>query len=177
MRVSWKPSEKSVQRNWSRRPLSPMTPKRVLFLCIGNSCRSPMAEGFAKCYGSDVMQAESAGLAPAAIVQSLTKKVMEEKNININSINPKDVTAVDLRSFDLIINMSGRKLPGNAGTELQDWNVEDPIGKDESVYVAVRDKIEMMVMRLILDLRRKASPGRPVRNPRKTSTAPAPVAD
>ena len=60
-----------------------MTPKRVLFLCIGNSCRSPMAEGFAKCYGSDVMQAESAGLAPAGIVQPLTKKVMEEKNINI----------------------------------------------------------------------------------------------
>lgn len=135
-----------------------MTPKRVLFLCIGNSCRSPMAEGFAKCYGSDVMQAQSAGLSPAAIIQPLTKKVMEEKNININSLYPKDVTAVDLRSFDLIINMSGRKLPGNAKAELQDWNVEDPIGRDESVYVAVRDKIEMMVMRLILELRKKLRP-------------------
>jgi arsenate reductase len=135
-----------------------------------------MAEGFAKCYGSDVVQAQSAGLSPAAIVQPLTKKVMEEKNININDIVPKDFSAVDLRSFDLIINMSGRKLPGSAGAELQDWNVEDPIGKDESVYAAARDKIEMMVMRLILELRKKASPGRPVRNPR-TTPAPAPVTE
>jgi arsenate reductase len=153
-----------------------MSPKRVLFLCIGNSCRSPMAEGFAKCYGSDVMQAQSAGLAPASIVQPLTKKVMEEKNININYTYPKDLSAVDLLNFDLIINMSGRKLPGNAGAKVQDWNVEDPIGKDESAYVAVRDKIEMMVMRLVLDLRKKASPERPVRKPGKTP-APAPVTD
>lgn len=133
-----------------------------------------MAEGFAKCYGSDVMQAQSAGLSPAAIIQPLTKKVMEEKNININSLYPKDLTAVDLRTVDLIINMSGRKLPVNAKAEVQDWNVDDPIGKDESVYVAVRDKIEMMVMRLVLELRKEASPGRPVRNPRKTpASAPA----
>ena len=39
--------------------------KRVLFVCIGNSCRSQMAEGFARAYGSDVMAPASAGLAPA----------------------------------------------------------------------------------------------------------------
>ncbi len=51
--------------------------------------------------------------------------------------------------------MSGRRLPMNLAGEIQEWNVEDPIGKDESVYVAARDKIEMMVMRLILELRKK----------------------
>ena len=150
--------------------------KRVLFLCIGNSCRSPMAEGFAKCYGSDVMEAQSAGLAPAAIIQPMTKKVMEEKNINLNQLYPKDVGAVDLKSFDLIVNMSGRKLPVNVGLDVQDWIVEDPIGKDESVYVAVRDKIERMVMRLILELRKKASPDRPPRKPINSPVA-TPVAD
>jgi arsenate reductase len=153
-----------------------MAMKRVLFLCIGNSCRSPMAEGFAKCYGSDVMEAQSAGLAPAAIVQPMTKKVMEAKNINLNYLCPKDLGAVDLERFDLIVNMSGRRMPINSALEVQDWNIEDPIGKDESVYIAVRDKIEMMVMRLILDLRKKASPERPARKPRK-SPLPAPVAD
>ncbi|MFL6416960.1 MAG: low molecular weight phosphatase family protein [Bryobacteraceae bacterium] len=142
---------------------------RVLFLCIGNSCRSPMAEGFAKCYGTDVMEAQSAGIAPAPIVQPLTKKVMEEKNINIDHISPKDLGAVDLSSFDLVINISGRKLPANARLQIHDWTVDDPIGKDESAYVAVRDKIEMLVMRLILELRKKASPGRPVRTPKKTN--------
>jgi len=133
-----------------------------------------MAEGFAKCYGSDVMEAQSAGLAPAAIVQPMTKKVMEAKNINLNHVYPKDLGAVDLQSFDLIVNISGRKMPINSALEVQDWNVEDPIGKDESVYVAVRDKIEMMVMRLILDLRKKASPERAPRKPRNSA---APVAE
>jgi arsenate reductase len=150
--------------------------KRVLFLCIGNSCRSPMAEGFARCYGSDVMEAQSAGLAPAAIVQLMTKKVMEAKNINIHHLTPKGVDALDLQSFDIIVNMSGRKIPINVAKEVQEWTVEDPIGKDESVYIAARDKIEMMVMRLILDLRKKASPGRSVRKPKK-SPLPAPVTE
>ena len=60
--------------------------KRVLFLCIGNSCRSQMAEGFANRYGQDVMKVASAGFAPASIVQPLTRKVMEDKNINISTI-------------------------------------------------------------------------------------------
>ena len=122
------------------------------------------------------MNAESAGLAPAPIVQSLTKKVMDEKNININHIYPRDLMSIELSSFDVIINMSGRKLPGRVGTDVRDWNVEDPIGKDESVYVAVRDKIEMMVMRLILELRKKASPDGAFRKPRKTPL-PTTVAD
>src|SRR3954454_8096852 len=169
------PSENSVQRKWPASPLRSMGMKRVLFLCIGNSCRSPMAEGFARCYGSDVMEAQSAGLAPAAIVQPMTRKVMEDKNININHIQPKELTDVDL-PFDLIVNMSGRRLPTALAPEIQEWNVEDPIGKDESVYIAARDKIEMLVMRLVLELRRKASPQRPERKARKTSV-PTPTVD
>ena len=41
--------------------------KKVLFVCIGNSCRSQMAEAFARVYGSDILVAASAGLAPATI--------------------------------------------------------------------------------------------------------------
>lgn len=132
--------------------------KHVLFLCMGNSCRSQMAEGFANRYGSDVMQAESAGFSPAAVVQPLTKKVMEEKNINLDEHFPKSLDAVDVRSFDLIVNMSGMKLPRNAPIEVREWKVDDPIGKTEDVYVAIRDQIEMAVMRLIIDLRRNETP-------------------
>lgn len=131
--------------------------KKVLFLCIGNSCRSQMAEGFARRYGSDVMHVASAGLSPAGIVQPLTKKVMEAKNINIDSQSPKSMNSVPAQSFDLIVNMSGTKLPGRLSMEVRTWNVEDPIGRPEEVYVAVRDQIEMQVMMLILELRREAS--------------------
>ena len=45
-----------------------MPPQRVLFVCVGNACRSQMAEGFAHAYGADVMEPHSAGLAPAMAV-------------------------------------------------------------------------------------------------------------
>lgn len=130
--------------------------KRVLFLCIGNSCRSQMAEGFARKYGADVMEVGSAGLAPANIVQLLTHQVMNQKNINIDDQFPKDLGSVDVASYGLIINMSGVKLPGRIPIEVRDWKVSDPIGRSEETYVAVRDQIEGMVMQLILELRREA---------------------
>jgi arsenate reductase (thioredoxin) len=147
-----------------------MDVKRVLFLCIGNSCRSQMAEGFAARYGSDVMHAVSAGLAPASIVQLRTKKVMEAKNININHQYPKDLAAVDPATFDIIVNMSGRKIPASNRIDIREWRVEDPIGKEEEIYIAVRDQIEMQVMHLILELRRNAKPPEPAK-PNKRSLA------
>src|SRR4051812_22093687 len=105
-----------------------------------------MAEGFANRYGSDVLKASSAGLAPAAIVQPLTKKVMEAKNINIDHQYPKELAGADVGSFDLVVNMSGRLMPTRLSIETREWILEDPIGKEEAVYVAVRDKLEMLVM-------------------------------
>lgn len=104
------------------------------------------------------MQAASAGLSPAPIIQPLTKKVMEEKNIRLDDQYPKGLDRLDVASFDLVVNMSGHKLPGKAPLEIMDWKVQDPIGESEEVYVTVRDQIEMGVMRLILELRRRANP-------------------
>jgi arsenate reductase (thioredoxin) len=133
--------------------------RRVLFLCIGNSCRSQMAEGFARTYGSDVMEPASAGLSPAAIVQPLTKHVMQAKNINIDDQYPKDLSSIDVSGFDLLINMSGTKLPARIPVEVRDWNIEDPIGRSEEVYFTVGDQIEHLVMSLILELRRETRNG------------------
>ncbi|MGA7412137.1 MAG: hypothetical protein WBW33_16800, partial [Bryobacteraceae bacterium] len=69
---------------------------------------------------------------------------------------PKDLSSVNVRSFELIINMSGVKLPGKIPIEVRDWKVDDPIGRSEEVYIAVRDQIEAMVMQLVLELRREA---------------------
>jgi arsenate reductase (thioredoxin) len=116
-----------------------------------------MAEGFARKYGTDIMRPESAGLSPASIVQPLTKKVMEAKNINIDAQSPKSLNSVPLRTFDLIVNMSGMSLPTRVPMPVREWPIEDPIGRNEEVYEAVRDQIEMAVMMLILELRREAA--------------------
>jgi arsenate reductase (thioredoxin) len=112
-----------------------------------------MAEGFARHHGSDVMEIYSAGLAAAPIIQPLTKKVMEAKNINIEDLWPKDLVIVPTRNLDLMINMSGVKLPVRGRVEVREWKVEDPIGKSEEVYIKVRDQIEALVLQLIAELR------------------------
>jgi arsenate reductase len=129
--------------------------KRVLFVCIGNSCRSQMAEAFARAYGADAIIASSAGVSPAAIIAPLTRKVLSEKNIPIGDQYPKGMEMAQREPFDVVVNMSG--LPLAIGTQrVVNWRVQDPIGNDEAVYRNVAAQIEEMVMRLILELRAPA---------------------
>ena len=128
--------------------------KRVLFVCVGNSCRSQMAEGFARAYGSDVMEVQSAGLAPATIIAPLTRQTLSERNISIDDQFPKGLDLFARRPFDLVINMSGGPLH-LPGARVIDWTVPDPIGLPQAVYHAVAIQIESLVMRLILEFRSK----------------------
>src|SRR6266852_6816262 len=90
---------------------SPKAKTRVLFVCIGNSCRSQMAEGFARAYGSDVMEASSAGVAPATIIAPLTRQVLAESNIRIDDHFPKGLDLVSRENFDVLVNLSGLPVP------------------------------------------------------------------
>jgi arsenate reductase len=128
-------------------------PRRVLFVCVGNACRSQMAEGFARAYGSDVMQVDSAGLSPAMVVPPETLETMAEKNIDISDQFPKPMSMWTSNRFDVVVNMSGYPMPGFP--EARVWQVNDPIGGDAEEYRAARDRIESLVMMLIIELRRQ----------------------
>src|SRR5260370_703541 len=104
--------------------VSPDTKKRVLFVCIGNSCRSQMAEAFARVYGSDVMIPASAGVAPAFSVAPDTARAMGEKNIDLRDHFPKSLRHLGRAEFDLVFNMSGTYLPAAfRSAEVIDWDV------------------------------------------------------
>ncbi|HLJ49371.1 MAG TPA: arsenate reductase ArsC [Bryobacteraceae bacterium] len=128
-----------------------MDRSRVLFLCIGNACRSQMAEGFARAYGSDVMEACSAGLFPAGFIPPLTIKVMQEKNIDLSAALSKGLAAAP-KKIDLLINMTGQKI-SPPGVMVEEWKITDPIGMSEQVFRQVAAEIEQRVMRLVLMLR------------------------
>jgi arsenate reductase len=117
-----------------------------------------MAAGFARTYGADVLTVQSAGLAPAMTVSSLTRQVMLEKNIDIGQEFPKTLEMASPSGADLIINMSGHPLPGKTEAKVETWAVRDPIGESEEVYREVRDLIEQRVMRLILKVRARKPP-------------------
>ena len=129
--------------------------KRVLFVCIGNSCRSQMAEAFARAYGADAIIASSAGISPAAIIAPLTRQVLIEKNVLIGDQYPKGLEMAMREPFDVVVNMSGLPLAMGA-KRVVNWRVRDPIGHDETVYRQVAAQLEEMVMRLILELRAAA---------------------
>jgi arsenate reductase len=115
-----------------------------------------MAEGFARAYGGDILVAQSAGLSPAPIVQPETKRVMAERNVRIDEQFPKGLEILAREQFDVIVNMSGQKLPlapGAPGARVREWLVTDPIGQSDVIYKTVAGQIEGLVMRLILEMR------------------------
>jgi arsenate reductase len=132
----------------------PSSKTRVLFVCIGNSCRSQMAEGFARTYGSDVLVPASAGLAPAIMVAPDTVRAMDEKNINLREQFPKSLKHLARAQFDLLINMSGFDVPAETDTSVRVWDVPDPVAEDYETHCKIRDDIETRVMDLILEMRR-----------------------
>ena len=126
--------------------------KRVLFVCIGNAFRSQMAEAFARAYGADAVEAESAGLAPVVEIPELTQRVMLEKGIRLDGQFPKALLHMDLKRYDVVVNMSGvpLKLPAR---EVVEWRVPDPVGGGEKAARETRDQIEQLVVGLLIRLR------------------------
>lgn len=137
--------------------------QRVLFLCVGNSCRSQMAEGFARAYGHDVIEPVSAGLAPAMLVDPNTKAVMGERGISLETHFPKGLEEVLKPVPALLVNLSGAAVPHfAAGIPAENWRVRDPVGEVQGVHREVRDEVEGLVMNLVLRLRQRRPAAAPV---------------
>jgi protein-tyrosine-phosphatase len=100
------------------------------------------------------MTVESAGLRPAGVVVPETIRAMAEKDIDISSQYSKPLPLNKLKNYDLIVNLSGFKLPDQIDVPIVTWDVRDPIGQTHVVYCNVRNEIENLVMQLILKLRR-----------------------
>src|SRR5262245_49027813 len=130
-------------------------PISILFVCIGNSCRSPMAEGFARHHGAGLVEASSAGLYPASIIQPETIAVMAERGIQIEPRQPRSLLLTDPRAAELVVTLTGASvaplLYGFSGREIL-WQVQDPIGQSIEIYRAARDQIERKVIALLQEL-------------------------
>lgn len=78
--------------------------KKILFLCTGNACRSQMAEGWARFFHSDWLEAFSAGVTPHG-VDPLAIKVMKEAGIDISAQRSKPIDEVESIEFDYVITL------------------------------------------------------------------------
>jgi arsenate reductase len=136
-----------------------MAPRtKVLFLCIGNACRSQMAEAIARHTASDVIDASSAGLVPFGEIPNTTRAVLTERGIGVDGQSSKPLRSEDLSAADVVINMTGRagsSIFSEPVGHVEDWDVGDPYGFNLTVYRSIRDQIEARVDELARRLRDK----------------------
>ena len=117
---------------------------RLLFVCVGNSCRSQMAEGIAKKLGHD---AASAGTHPASEVSKNAIKILQCKGIATDDLYPKLIDDIDWKEYDLVISMGcGVSCP--AIRIDQDWQLDDPVGQPLEVFEECAKVIEANIRKL-----------------------------
>jgi len=127
----------------------------VLFVCVQNSARSQIAEGFCKKYGKGIT-CSSAGTVPADKINPNAVQVMKEAGINISENKPKIITNEMMDNATIIINMGcmdSNSCPAILlEKSMEDWGIEDPAGKSIEKVREIRDQIERKVRELITDL-------------------------
>lgn len=118
-------------------------------MCIHNSCRSQMAEGYAKALGADVIVAYSAGTENYPEVKPLAVEAMALDGVDISGQNPKLLADIPAE-FDYLITMGcGVACPVVPCKHREDWGLEDPSGGTIEDFVRTRNLIKARVQELI----------------------------
>jgi len=129
------------------------TPKKILFICVGNAARSQMAEGFARHLGKGKIEPASAGTEPESHVDPKAVAVMAEKGIDMSHQRPKMINLAEAEKADMVITM-GCDVEESCPLPLfkeqaVDWDLDDPKGKPLEKYRQIRDDIEKKVIKLL----------------------------
>jgi len=123
--------------------------KRVLFVCLENSCRSQMAEAFAHLYAQDLIQATSAGSRPSGQINPQAAIVMTELGYDLMSHSSKSLLEIPPAKYDYVIMMGcGDKCPFIPAEHHEDWDLPDPKMLPLDEFRQVRDRIGERVKEL-----------------------------
>jgi len=135
---------------------------RVLFVCIGNACRSPMAEAIARLDAPDAIEAFSAGLAPIGFVAPMTKQTLRKNRYWVEGLESKSISREVWEQAEIVINMSGRprERAFREYSNVEDWEIEDPLGGDPGIYQQVFEKIRLRVAELAQECRQENAAAR-----------------
>ena len=134
--------------------------KKVMFLCTGNSCRSQMAEGFAKELGKGIIEPYSAGVI-SSFVHPRAIAVMREIGIDISGQKSKEMDENLLIKMDIIITLcsNAEKSCPLTPPEIKrfHWPIEDPVsasGTEDEImneFRRARDEIKEEIAKFISD--------------------------
>lgn len=115
-----------------------------------NAGRSQMAAALLQDRSGGAIVPRSAGSAPATEINPVVVEAMREIGIDIAAAIPKKLNDESVRAADVVITMGcGDACPIYPGKRYEDWEVEDPAGKDLNAVRRIRDDIDARVSRLI----------------------------
>jgi protein-tyrosine-phosphatase len=137
-------------------PTEPAQPLRVLFVCVENSCRSQMAEAFARKLGGERVDAHSAGSRASGVVNAKAIASMAQVGCDLAAQRSKSLAEVPQIEWDLAVTMGcGDACPSVRAKRRVDWQIPDPKHMPPREFAAVRDEIE----RRVRDLLTSTEPG------------------
>ncbi len=125
----------------------------VLFVCVHNAGRSQMAAGLVNLRSGGKIHVRSAGSAPGDDINAAVIEAMAEVGVDLSAELPKPLSDEFVRAADLVVTMGcGDACPIYPGKRYEDWELEDPVGKDLDTVRRIRDEIDERVQRLVGEL-------------------------
>ncbi|TAK07427.1 MAG: arsenate reductase ArsC [Candidatus Manganitrophaceae bacterium] len=127
--------------------------KRILFVCVENSCRSQMAEAFARIYGKEKADVNSAGSRPSGQIHPKAIEAMWEIGYDLTRHTSKSLKEVPDIEYDAVITMGcGEACPSVRGKRREDWMIPDPKHLSPRPFREIRNSIERRVKDLLKEL-------------------------
>jgi arsenate reductase (thioredoxin) len=124
--------------------------KRFLFVCVENSCRSQVAEAFAKIHGGETIEAYSAGSRPTGLVNPKAIDSMREIGYDLSTHESKSLDDLPDVNWDFVATMGcGDECPFIRADRREDWQIPDPKDMSAEDFRKVRDQIAEKVKRMI----------------------------
>lgn len=130
-------------------------PKSILFICRGNTCRSPMAEALAKRrWRSARVASRGIGVSTGAVVALEAISTMDAIGLDISGHVPTQIALSDLAEFETVISLAPQAtawleaVESTSVRDLRRMHVRDPYGSDEAQYRSSADEIARRLARL-----------------------------
>ena len=134
--------------------------KKVMFVCKRNSCRSQMAEGFAKTLGKGKIEVASSGLESSR-VHPTAIQVMSEIGIDITDQTSDPLSDFNAEDYDAVISLCGCGVNLPEAWVLrevfEDWQLDDPDGQPIETFYRIRDEVKERVNKLVKSLTRETA--------------------
>ena len=127
--------------------------KKLLFVCVENSCRSQIAEAFARIHGGEEIEAYSAGSRPSGEVNPRAVETMWEIGYDLSTHDSRSLDDIPVVEYDFVATMGcGDECPYVRAKRREEWEIPDPKNLPADQLRETRDLIEQKVKDVLAHL-------------------------